>query len=258
MEVPISECWSRSYLQDLSLSNGQTHGVEKPRKKARIVTCEILRRFIQTKWHHPRLRHVPSSRLTLSIASHVGWPLRGNESFHEATLDPGPGGVGLVSLGVIWKFQRALCGLRTSPVSWETQWDYTLKQLNWPQGSKMTRLVICEGSPCVLGCRGKTYQENKRNSPVLLSRWPRGFLIPRRIWSLMWILTAAPQHIINSIVKSLFANKYIYIYAAGCLIEPPLFTLCARNLRKRSAKMIFFIKISFPKSVRRGGSIKHP
>ena len=50
----------------------------------------------------------------------------------------------------------------------------------------------------------------------------------------------------------------IYIYAAGCLIEPPLFTLCARNLRKRSAKMIFFIKISFPKSVRRGGSIKHP
>ena len=35
---------------------------------------------------------------------------------------------------------------------------------------------------------------------------------------------------------------YIYIYAAGCLIEPPFSTLFARNLRKRSAKMNFLIK----------------
>ena len=32
---------------------------------------------------------------------------------------------------------------------------------------------------------------------------------------------------------------YIYIYAAGCLIEPPASTKMSRNLRKRSAKMIF-------------------
>ena len=31
----------------------------------------------------------------------------------------------------------------------------------------------------------------------------------------------------------------LYIYAAGCLIEPPFSTLFSRNLRKRSAKMSF-------------------
>ena len=35
---------------------------------------------------------------------------------------------------------------------------------------------------------------------------------------------------------------YIYIYADGSLIEPHFSPLCARNMRKRSAKMIFLIK----------------
>ena len=39
----------------------------------------------------------------------------------------------------------------------------------------------------------------------------------------------------------------IYIYAAGCLIEPYFLTLFSRNLRKRSAKMNFFIQKGPPK-----------
>ena len=54
------------------------------------------------------------------------------------------------------------------------------------------------------------------------------------------------------------ACVYIYIYADGCLIEPHLSTLCARNLRKRSAKMIFLIKKWPNFGCHFWGSIKHP
>ena len=37
---------------------------------------------------------------------------------------------------------------------------------------------------------------------------------------------------------------YIYIYAAGCLKEPQILTPIARNMRKRSAKCVFFLKKS--------------
>ena len=37
---------------------------------------------------------------------------------------------------------------------------------------------------------------------------------------------------------------YIHIYAAGCLKEPQILTPCARNMRKRSAKCVFFLKKS--------------
>ena len=37
----------------------------------------------------------------------------------------------VVEEGVVWKIKKALCGLRTSPIAWETERDNTLRSLKW-------------------------------------------------------------------------------------------------------------------------------
>ena len=39
--------------------------------------------------------------------------------------------VGVVQPGVVWKIKKALYGLRTSPIAWETERNSTLKSLKW-------------------------------------------------------------------------------------------------------------------------------
>ena len=37
----------------------------------------------------------------------------------------------VVTEGVVWKIKKALYGLRTSPIAWETERDNTLKNVHW-------------------------------------------------------------------------------------------------------------------------------
>ena len=39
----------------------------------------------------------------------------------------------VVAEGVVWKIKKALYGLRTSPIAWETERDNTLRSLKWVQ-----------------------------------------------------------------------------------------------------------------------------
>ena len=55
----------------------------------------------------------------------------------------------VVAEGVVWKIKKALYGLRTSPIAWETERDTTLKNLQWVHEDVSYRLLPCQGSPCL-------------------------------------------------------------------------------------------------------------
>ena len=55
----------------------------------------------------------------------------------------------VVDDGVVWKIKKALYGLRTSPIAWETERDKTLRGLKWAQDDVEYRLLACQGSPCL-------------------------------------------------------------------------------------------------------------
>ena len=55
----------------------------------------------------------------------------------------------VVEEGVVWKIKKALYGLRTSPIAWETERDSTLKSLKWVHDEIEYRLLPCHGSPCL-------------------------------------------------------------------------------------------------------------
>ena len=106
----------------------------------------------------------PSLRMALSIASHMGWPiacwdastaflharwvgdrdtdLGGNEIFMrppKILVD-----VGVLQSGTVCKIKKALYGLRTSSIAWETERDNTL---SWKHNKPEFRLLPCSGSP---------------------------------------------------------------------------------------------------------------
>ena len=55
----------------------------------------------------------------------------------------------VVDDGVAWKIKKALYGLRTSPIAWETERDNALKSLMWVHDETEYRLLPCHGSPCL-------------------------------------------------------------------------------------------------------------
>ena len=107
--------------------------------------------------------------MALSVASHMGWPVECwdvSTAFLYARLfgdrDTDLGGneiymrppkilveTKVVSEGVVWKIKKALYGLRTSPIAWETERDNTLKGLQWMHEDVSYRLLPCQGSPCL-------------------------------------------------------------------------------------------------------------
>ena len=69
----------------------------------------------------------------------------------------------VVEAGVVWKIKKALYGLRTSPIAWETERDTTIKNLVWVHDDTEYRLLSCQGSPCLWTV-----------VPIVLSTWSGG------------------------------------------------------------------------------------
>ena len=107
--------------------------------------------------------------MALSVASHMGWPIECGDvstAFLYARLfgdrDTDLGGseiftrppkilieTKVVEGGVVWKIKKALYGLRSSPIAWETERDNTLRSLKWTHEEIEYRLLPCQGSPCL-------------------------------------------------------------------------------------------------------------
>ena len=111
----------------------------------------------------------PALRMALSVASHMGWPVECWDVstaflyarlFGDRATDLGGNEIYMrppkilvetevVAEGVVWKIKKALYGLRTSPIAWETERDNTLKSLEWVHDDVTYRLFPCQGSPCL-------------------------------------------------------------------------------------------------------------
>ena len=139
------------------------------RKKARIVICGNFQEVLPDEFTASKTPSYPSLRMALSVASHMGWPIECwdvSTAFLYARLfgdrDTDLGGneifmrppkilveTKVVEEGVVWKIKRALYGLRTSPIAWETERDNTLKSLSWSHEEVEYKLLPCTGSPCL-------------------------------------------------------------------------------------------------------------
>ena len=168
-EVPRSEATSPPLPARLILvTKPNIHG-GPARKKARIVICGNFQDVHPDEFTASKTPSYPALRMALSIASHMGWPvecwdvstaflyarlfgdrdtdLGGNEIFMrppKILID-----TEVVKDGVVWKIKKALYGLRTSPIAWETERDNTLKSLQWVHDGVSYRLLPCQGSPCL-------------------------------------------------------------------------------------------------------------
>ena len=139
------------------------------RKKVRIVICGNFQEVHPDEFTASETPSYPALKMALSVASHMGWPI---ECWDVSTVflyarlfgdrDTDLGGneifmrppkilveTKVVDDGVVWKIKKALYGLRTSPIAWETERDTTLRSLKWAQDEIEYRLLPCQGSPCL-------------------------------------------------------------------------------------------------------------
>ena len=66
--------------------------------------------------------------------------------------------LGLVKPGVVWKLNKALYGLRTSPKAWEEERDEKLRNLTWSLNGQQVGLCKVDSANCVWTIREKTTQ----------------------------------------------------------------------------------------------------
>ena len=168
-EVPKGDATSHPLPARLILvTKPNIHG-GPARKKARIVICGNFQDVHPDEFTASKTPSYPALRMALSVASHMGWPVECwdvSTAFLYARLfgdrDTDLGGneiymrpprilveTKVVAEGVVWKIKKALYGLRTSPIAWETERDTTLKNLQWVYEDESYRLLPCKGSPCL-------------------------------------------------------------------------------------------------------------
>ena len=168
-EVPREKATSTPLPARLILvTKPNVHG-GPARKKARIVICGNFQEVHPEEFTASETPSYPSLRMALSVASHMGWPIEcwdASTAFLYARLfgdrDTDLGGneifmkppkilveTEVVDDGVVWKIKKALYGLCTSPIAWETERDTTLKSLAWCHDETEHRLLPCPGSPCL-------------------------------------------------------------------------------------------------------------
>ena len=64
--------------------------------------------------------------------------------------------LGLAQPGVVWKLNKALYGLRTSPKAWEEERDQKLQNLTWNLNGQQVGLCKVDSANCVWTIREKT------------------------------------------------------------------------------------------------------
>ena len=65
--------------------------------------------------------------------------------------------LGLVQPGVVWKLNKALYGLRTSPKAWEEERDEKLQNLTWTLNGRQVGLSKVDSANCVWVIKEKTH-----------------------------------------------------------------------------------------------------
>ena len=131
-------------------------------KKGRVVVCGNFQQVQPGEETCANTPSFPMLRTLISLASLQGWAVASwdvSTAFLYAQLPEDhivycrpPNALvrlGLVQPGVVWKLNKALYGLRTSPKAWEEERDEKLQNLTWILNGRQVGLSKVDSANCV-------------------------------------------------------------------------------------------------------------
>ena len=138
-------------------------------KKGRVVVCGNFQQVQPGEETCANTPSFPMLRTLISLASLQNWAVASwdvSTAFLYAQLPEDhivycrpPNALirlGLVQPGVVWKLNKALYGLRTSPKAWEEERDEKLQNLTWSLNGKQVGLSKVDSANCVWVIKEKT------------------------------------------------------------------------------------------------------
>ena len=138
-------------------------------KKGRVVVCGNFQQVQPGEETCANTPSFPMLRTLISLASLQRWAVASwdvSTAFLYAQLPEDhvvycrpPNALirlGLVQPGVVWKLNKALYGLRTSPKAWEEERDEKLQNLTWNLNGQQVGLCKVDSTNCVWTIREKT------------------------------------------------------------------------------------------------------
>ena len=162
-------------LRKVEILPGKVVMVKKPigdgthLKKGRVVVCGNFQQVQPGEETCANTPSFPMLRTLISLASLQRWAVASwdvSTAFLYAQLPEDhvvychpPNALirlGLVQPGVVWKLNKALYGLRTSPKAWEEERDEKLQNLTWSLNGQQVGLCKVDSTNCVWTIREKT------------------------------------------------------------------------------------------------------
>ena len=171
-----TDVWENTLdLRKVEILPGKVVMVKKPigdgthLKKGRVVVCGNFQQVQPGEETCANTPSFPMLRTLISLASLQRWAVASwdvSTAFLYAQLPEDhvvycrpPNALirlGLVQPGVVWKLNKALYGLRTSPKAWEEERDEKLQNLTWTLDGQQVGLCKVDSTNCVWTIREKT------------------------------------------------------------------------------------------------------
>ena len=171
-----TDVWEHTLdLRNVEILPGKVVMVKKPigdgthLKKGRVVVCGNFQQVQPGEETCANTPSFPMLRTLISLASLQRWAVASwdvSTAFLYAQLPEDhvvycrpPNALirlGLVEPGVVWKLNKALYGLRTSPKAWEEERDEKLQNLTWMVNDQQVGLCKVDSTNCVWTIREKT------------------------------------------------------------------------------------------------------
>ena len=171
-----TDVWENTLdLRKVEILPGKVVMVKKPigdgthLKKGRVVVCGNFQQVQPGEETCANTPSFPMLRTLISLASLQRWAVASwdvSTAFLYAQLPEDhvvycrpPNALirlGLVQPGVVWKLNKALYGLRTSPKAWEEERDEKLQNLTWSLKGQQVGLCKVDSTNCVWTIREKT------------------------------------------------------------------------------------------------------
>ena len=171
-----TDVWENTLdLRKVEILPGKVVMVKKPigdgthLKKGRVVVCGNFQQVQPGEETCANTPSFPMLRTLISLASLQRWAVASwdvSTAFLYAQLPEEhvvycrpPNALirlGLVQPGVVWKLNKALYGLRTSPKAWEEERDEKLQNLTWSLKGQQVGLCKVDSTNCVWTIRERT------------------------------------------------------------------------------------------------------
>ena len=120
-------------------------------KKGRVVVCGNFQQVQPGEVTCANTPSFPLLRTLISLAVSTAFLYAQLPEDHDVYCRPPNAFIrlGLAKPGVVWKLNKALYGLRTSPKAWEEERDEKLQNLTWSLNGQLVGLCKVDSANCV-------------------------------------------------------------------------------------------------------------